>query len=86
MPTTTYTVTGSMTDGRTVALDEEIPVCAGKVRVVVEPIGKPCHRPTFEEVLANIRSRQKRRGFQPPSAEQVDANLRAERENWRNGG
>jgi hypothetical protein len=76
-----YVVTGILTDGHTVALDEEIPLPATRVRLVVEPLAAAAPRP-YHEVMAAIRERQRSRGHQPPSREEVDACLQAERDSW----
>jgi hypothetical protein len=74
-------VTGTLTDQRTVALDEALPIVSSKVRVVVEPIMSPSSR-TYQEVLADIRARQDHRGFRAATLEEVDRALAAERESW----
>jgi hypothetical protein len=76
-----YVVTGSLTDSRTVCLDEPIPVSAGKVRVIVE-VAEPARKMTHDEFLAWLQERQEARGHVPPTREDVDASLRAERESW----
>ena len=76
-----YTVTGTLTDDRTVTLDEALPLPKTKVRLLVEPIGSPTQR-RYQEVMAEIRAQQQARGHQAPTREVVDAVLRAERESW----
>ena len=76
-----YIVTGTLTDAHTVRLDEALSLTQTKVRLVVEPL-EPTSRPPYSEVLAAIRSRQQARGHTPPTCEEVDAYLRAERESW----
>ena len=78
---TIYTVTGKLTDDRTVALDEPLPLAQMKVRLVVEPLVSSTNRP-YQEVLAEIRTRQRIRGHRSPTREEVDAVLKAERESW----
>jgi len=81
MPTqSSYVVTGTISDEHTVALDEPLPIKEGRVRLVVEPIGIP-QRP-YTEVMAAIRERQRLRGHQPPTREEVDAYIHAERDSW----
>ena len=81
MPTqNAYVVTGTISDEHTVALDEPLPIKEGRVRVVVEPIGTP-QRP-HRQVMAAIRERQRLRGYQPPTKEEVDACIQAERDAW----
>lgn len=76
-----YVVTGSLVDGQTLKLDETLPITAGKVRVVVELV-EGAARPPYMEVMTQIRADQRARGFVPPTREQVDAYLKAERESW----
>ncbi len=74
-----YIVTGKLTDARTVALDEALPLGNVKVRLVVEPLISTRPRP-YLEVMEEIRRRQ--RGHVPPSREEVNACLNAERDSW----
>jgi hypothetical protein len=76
----TYVVTGTIADAHTVALDEPLPISQGKVRLVVEPIAVP--QRSYMEVMETIRERQRLRGHQPPTKEEVDAYLQAERDSW----
>lgn len=82
-----YVVTGTLTDGRTVILDEGVPLGAVRVRVVIEPLGadRPAPSQSYQEVMAEIRRRQLRRGHQAPEREAVDAVLRDERASWDTG-
>ncbi|HEV8711391.1 MAG TPA: hypothetical protein VGX03_01010 [Candidatus Binatia bacterium] len=76
-----YIVTGTLTDERTVTLDEALPLPSTKVRLVVEPLGSASYR-SYQEIVAAIRERQTTRGHRPPTAEEVDAYLQAERDSW----
>lgn len=78
---TAYIVTGTLTDEHTLKLDEALPLAQTKVRVMVEPLAPTPKRP-HSEVIAEIREQQKARGYQPPTREEVDASLQAERESW----
>jgi hypothetical protein len=80
-----YIVTGTITDGRTLALDEAVPVRpGGKVRVVVEllPPDPVEAQKALTAFLTDLRERQRQRGHVPPTREEVDAYLREERESW----
>jgi hypothetical protein len=79
-----YVVTGTLTDGRTVALDEGLPLGPTRVRVVIEPLpaGETGGLRPYRDVVAEIRRRQRQRGHRPPARETVDALIRAEREGW----
>jgi hypothetical protein len=76
-----YELTGELTDSRHVTLDEPVPLAPGKVRVIVEqvPTGVKPDLAAFERTL---RERQAARGHVPPTKEEVDAYLNAERDSW----
>ena len=76
-----FIVTGTLTDAQTVTLDEALPLTPTKVRLVIEPILSTNPRP-YQEVIAKIRERQRTRGYKPPTREEVDAYLQAERDSW----
>ena len=76
-----YIVTGTLTNERTVTLDEALPLTPTKVRLVVEPLEPVSHR-SYQEIVAVIRERQVARGHHPPTTEEVDTYLRAERDSW----
>ena len=76
-----YIVTGTLTDAHTVSLDEAMPWRPTKVRLVVEPLEAAPQRP-YPEVVAQIRQRQRDRGYLPPTQTEVDAYLEGERESW----
>jgi hypothetical protein len=76
-----YVVTGQITDKHTVTLDENLPVSSARVRVVLEVLSSS---PTasHNEVLAQIHDRQRKRGHQPPSRAEADAQIEEERNSW----
>ena len=76
----TYTVTGTLTNGRTVALDESLPLGQTKVRVTVEPIST--ERRSHSDAAVEIRRRQATRGHRPRTREEIDAELAEERASW----
>jgi len=76
-----YIVTGTLTDAQTVTLDEPLPLTPTKVRLVVEPL-LPASPRRYQEVVAEIRERQRASGHQPANREEVDAYLQAERDSW----
>lgn len=76
-----YIVTGSLSDGRTVALDEPLPQSTGKVRVIVEILPSNVN-PDRVAFMENMWEEQRRRGHVPPTKEQVDAYIRSERDSW----
>lgn len=76
-----FVVTGTLRNDKTVELDEAVPLRSGKVRLVVEPLTPKPRRP-YLEVMEEIYQAQKERGHIPPSREEVDNYLKAERESW----
>lgn len=78
---TAYIVTVTLTDDHTVTLDEALPLSQGKVRLSVEPLSSTSKRP-HAEVIAEIRERQRARGHQPRTREEIDADIQAERDSW----
>ena len=78
---TAYITTGTLNDDWTVTLDEALPLGQVKVRLAIEPIEMRSLR-SHDEVVAEIWERQQKRGFQPPTRAEVDADLIAERDSW----
>ena len=76
-----YVATGNLSDGRVVELDEPLPLANGRVRITVEPLSPRQVRP-LSEVLAEIHAEQAERGFVPPTRDEVDRYLEAERASW----
>jgi hypothetical protein len=81
MQENSYTLTGTVIDGKQIALDQSLPWQHGKVRVVVQPLAPAAAR-SYAEVLGDIRQRQEARGHRPASRAEVDAALQAERDSW----
>lgn len=80
--TNAYVVTGTLTSATTVQLDEPLPITGGKVRVVVETsTGEPA-KLSFQQVVHAIWESQRQRGHVPRSAEEIQAQISEERENW----
>jgi hypothetical protein len=77
-----YIVTGTLTNARTVTLDETLPLTpAKKVRLIVEPLLTELERP-YQEIMSEIRKRQYDRGHQASVKEEIDMYLQSERSNW----
>jgi hypothetical protein len=76
-----YVVTGTLSNGRLVELDEPVPLGDAKVRVSIEPIAATGKRPV-REVIAEIRKEQRESGHVPPTREEVDRYLAEERATW----
>ena len=76
-----FVVTGTLTNGRLVELDEVLPLADARVRVGIEPLRARQVRP-LREVIAAIRKQQQQRGYVAPSREDIDHFLADERESW----
>lgn len=77
-----YVLTGELRDGRSLLLDEAVPLATGKVRVTVQQIAKPAVRRSHAEVLAEIHADLKASGHVPPTAEEVASRIEEERRSW----
>jgi hypothetical protein len=76
-----YTVTGTISDGRTVILDEALPLKDARVRVTLD--AEERHpRKSYEQVLGEIRARQEARGHVPRPWSEIEAQIREERDAW----
>lgn len=75
----TFVTSGTLTDDRTVTLDEALPLTSVRVRVTVEPLPTGEGRTPFAQLIREIRKRQQARGFRPSSKEDVDSALRSGR-------
>ena len=75
-----YTVTGTLRDDGFVVLDNRPPLAAGRVRLTVEPVVTPS--PSLGNFLDTIWEGQRTRGHVPPTRQQVDDYLEAERASW----
>lgn len=78
----TFVTTGTLSGGKLVQLDEALPVAGGKVKITVEVVEPAAEKPTFQEVMEKIWEAQRQRGHVPRSAEEIDAQIREERESW----
>ncbi len=76
-----YTATGTLVDGRTVTLDEPIPLTSGRVKVVIESI--PMEQfDTLEAFLEALQKRRAERGYVPRTREEIDREMQEERDGW----
>ena len=77
-----YVLTGELRDGRSLILDEAVPLAAGKVRVTVQTIVKTAPKRSHSEVLAEIHAQLEAAGHVPPTAEDVALRIEEERGSW----
>ncbi len=82
-----YTVNGTLESKRLIRLDKPVPLRAGKVKVTIRAGAKKTvqqpKRKNIAVTLEAIHARQRARRHKPPTAEEVEAYVRQERENWR---
>jgi len=79
--TETYTVTGKLSDEKTVILDKPLPVKAGHVRVIVQSLS-PSESGNFLGKLEEIRQFLANKGYKNRTKAEVDTDLAAERNSW----
>jgi hypothetical protein len=78
-----YVVTGILTNARTVQLDEPLPITVGKVRVIVETtVAIKQAKQSLSDFLVELRKRQVTRSHVPRSAEEIQSQIREERDSW----
>jgi hypothetical protein len=78
--TNAYIITGTLTDAKTVQLDEPLPMSAGRVRVIVEPAILAAKKPPLGQVMEKIWAEQAAQGQIPPTEGDVEARIREERD------
>jgi len=79
--TQAYVLTGHLENARSLALDEPLPLTEGRVRVTVQPMHKVSPQAGFR-VLEQIWAANAKAGRTPPTKEEVDSFLDAERASW----
>ena len=80
--TEAYSSVGTLSDEKTVILDEPICLPPGRVRVIVEPL--PEEEPAYDwlERLQAIRQTLRESGYCPRIKKEIDGQIQAERESW----
>lgn len=76
-----FVTTGTLSQGRRVDLDEDVPLGDTQVRVTIERL-RPSPRLSINDVTTAIRRSQEARGYQPPSLAEVDRAIAEERAAW----
>src|SRR5437773_10175219 len=72
-------IQGTVKADGTLELDDKVPLPAGRVQVLVQPLA-PKTGSTLEETMERIWASQRARGFAPRSVEEVEAERRAMRD------
>jgi hypothetical protein len=75
-------VTGTLTDGTTIVLDEALAAKPGRVRLTVEPLERSEPRPALADFLQDVATRQAARGHVPRTREEIDRALAENRGTW----
>jgi hypothetical protein len=79
--TRNYTVMGTIIDGKTITLDEPIPLSAGRVKMVVEELAFE-QVSSLEDFLEKLQRRREGRNYVPRSREEIDRALQEDRDGW----
>jgi hypothetical protein len=82
MMTEAYSSVGTLSDEKTVILDEPIHLPPGRVHVIVEPLPEGESVYDWLDKLQAIRQRLRESGHRPRTREQVDKQIQSERESW----
>jgi hypothetical protein len=77
-----FTVTGTLTDEKTIVLDQAVTGARGRVRLVLEPLEPIASRASLREFLDDLRKRQAASGHVPRTRDEIDRALREERAAW----
>lgn len=77
-----YIMTATLTNKKTLLLDEALPLVPGRVRVTIEELPQTQMATSFLTKLNSIHQALADSGYQPRNKEAIDAQIRAERECW----
>ena len=81
MESATIVLEATVTPEGTLQLADKLPLPPGKVRITVEPLQDRQGLGVLE-VLARVHAAQAERGFKGRSKEEIDADVRALRDEW----
>ena len=80
---TTLETTGHMIDAHTMYLKDPVPEMNRELSITVrEKVAEKSNIPDVLATLEKIGESQRQRGHIPPTREEVDAYLKAERDSW----
>jgi len=77
-----YTTTATLSNKKTLILDEPVPLTVGRVRVTIEQLPEALSGTAFLVKLLAIHQRMRESGYRSRSKEEIDAQIRAERDSW----
>lgn len=80
--TNTHVTTATMTNKRTLILDEAVPHLSKQVRVTIEELPQTQISTSFLVKLQAIHKELRISGYQPRSKGKIDAEIREERNSW----
>jgi len=77
-----YTGVGTLSDEKTVILDQPIHLPPGRVRVIVEPLPGEQMENVWLDTLHAIRESLRESGYRSRTREEIDEQIRSERASW----
>ena len=77
-----YSSVGTLSDHKTVILDEPIRLPPGRVRVIVEPLPEKGPEYDWLDRLQAIRQTLRESGYRPRTREEIDKQIQSDRESW----
>lgn len=77
-----YTTTATLSNKKTLILDEPVPLIGGRVRVTIEQLPEALSSTAFLAKLRAIHQRLRESGYRSRSREEIDAQVKAERDSW----
>lgn len=77
-----YTTTATLSNKKTLVLDEPVPMAGGRVRVTIEQLPETQSGVNLLERLSAIHRALQASGYRPHTREEIDAQIRAERDSW----
>ena len=77
-----YTGVGTLSDEKTVILDQPIHLPPGRVRVIVERLPDEQAASAWLDALHAIRASLRASGYRFRTKDEIDGQIRSERESW----
>jgi hypothetical protein len=77
-----YTSVGTLSDEKTVVLDQPIHAPLGRVRVILEPLPDGTLKTEWLDTLRAIRETLRESGYRSRSRKEIDRDIRSERDAW----
>ena len=77
-----YTTTATLSNKKTLVLDEPVPMAGSRVRVTIEQLPETHSGVNLLERLSAIHQALQASGYRPRTREEIDAQIQAERDSW----